>query len=82
VVSLTDPDRLIIRRAALAVMLAFGVRSPSRGLEILTSVFSWGAVGLDQPGSRRDSTRLDIGMSRGRADELLKQRVYQVDEAA
>jgi hypothetical protein len=76
-----DPGRLIIRRAALALVLAFGVRSPSRGLEILTSVFSWAAVGLDQPGSRRDRTWLDFGMSRERAEELLKVRLYQVGEA-
>jgi hypothetical protein len=76
-----DPDRLIVRRAAIAVVLAFGVRSPSRGLEILASVFSWAAAGLDQPGRRRDRMWLDFGMSRERAEELLKQRVYQVDEA-
>lgn len=76
-----DPDRLVIRRAALAVVLAFGVRSPSRGLEILTSVLSLAAVGLDQPGSRRDRTWLDFGMSREGSEELLRQRVYQVNEA-
>jgi hypothetical protein len=76
-----DPDHLIIRRAALAVVFALGVRPPARGPEILTGVFSWAAVGLDQPGSRRDRTWLDFGMSRDRAEELLKQRVHQVDEA-
>lgn len=74
-----DPERLIIRRAALAVVLAFGVRAPSRGLQILMTVFSWAAVGLGQPGSRRDRTWLDFGMSRERAEELLQQRVYQVE---
>jgi hypothetical protein len=44
-------------------------------------VFSWAAVSLDQPGRRRDRMWLDVGMSRERAEELLGQRVYQVDEA-
>jgi hypothetical protein len=46
----SDPDRLIIRRAALAVVFALGVRPPARRPEILTGVFSWEATGLDQPG--------------------------------
>jgi hypothetical protein len=77
----SDPDRLIIRRAALAVVFALGVRPPARRPEILTGVFSWAAIGLDQPGGRRDRTWLDFGMSGERAEELLEQRVHDVGEA-
>jgi hypothetical protein len=76
----SDPDRLIVRRAAVAVVFALGVRAPGRKLEILTGAFSWAAVGLDQPGSRRDRTWLDLGMSREHAEELLRHRIYHVDE--
>ena len=77
----SDPDRLIIRRAALAVVFALGVWPPARRPEILTGVFSWAATGLDQPGGRRDRPWLDSGMSRERAEELLEQRVHDVGEA-
>jgi hypothetical protein len=77
--SSSDPSKMILRRAALAVIFALGVRSPDRGIDILTGAFSWAAVGLDQPGHRRDRTWLDLGMPRGRAEELLRERVYHVD---
>jgi hypothetical protein len=76
----TDPQHLIVRRAALAVVFALGARPPQRKLAILTGAFSWAAVGLDEPGRRRDRTWLDLNMSRERAEEQLKHRVYQVDE--
>jgi hypothetical protein len=77
----SDPGRLTVRRAAIAVVFALGVRAPARELEILTGVFSWAAVGLDRPGERRDRTWLDFGMSREHAEELLRNRVHQVDSA-
>jgi hypothetical protein len=77
----SDPDQLIVRRAAIAVVFALGGRAPERRLEILTGAFSWAAVGLDRPDGRRDRTWLDLGMSRERAEELLRHRVYHVDEA-
>lgn len=73
----SDPGKLIIRKAAVAAVFALGVQAPGRRLEILTGVLSWVAAGLDQPGSRRDRTWLDFGMSRGEAEELLKERVQQ-----
>lgn len=73
-----DPDRLTIRRAALAVVFALRVSAPGLRPEILTGAFSWVAGGLDKPGGRRDRTWLDIGMSRNRAEELLRQRIGQV----
>lgn len=78
--SSSDPGRLIVRRAAIAVVFALGVRAPERRLEILTGVFSWAAVGLDRPGGRRDRTWLDLGMSREHAEELLRHRVHEVGE--
>jgi hypothetical protein len=78
--SSSDLNQLIVRRAAIAVVFALGVRAPGRKLEILTGAFSWAAVGLDQSGGRRDRTWLDLGMSRARAEELLRHRVHQVDE--
>lgn len=78
--SSSEPDRLIVRRAAIAVVFALGVRAPGRRLDILIGAFSWAAVGLDQPGGRRDRNWLDLGMSRTRAEELLRDRVHQVDE--
>lgn len=77
--SSSDPDRLIVRRAAIAVIFALGVGAPGRRLDILTGAFSWAAVGLDRPGSRRDRTWLDLGMSRPRAEELLQHRVREVE---
>jgi hypothetical protein len=76
----SDPGKVIVRRAAIAVVFALGVRAPGRGLEILTGAFSWVAIGLDRSGVRRDRTWLDLGMSRERAEELLRERVHQVDE--
>lgn len=76
----SDSGKVIIRRAAIAVVFALGVRAPERRLEILTGAFSWATAGLDRPGSRRDRTWLDLGMSREHAEELLRYRVHQVDE--
>jgi hypothetical protein len=75
-----DPQQLIVRRAALAVVFALGVRPPRRKVAIITGAFSWAAAGLDEPGHRRDRTWMDLNTSRERAEELLKHRVYQVDE--
>lgn len=78
--SSSDPDWLIVRRAAMAVIFALGVRATGRKLDILTGAFSWAVAGLDRSGGRRDQTWLDLGMSRARAEEQLRQRTHQVDE--
>jgi hypothetical protein len=75
----SDPGKVIVRRAALGVIFALGVRTPERGIDILTGAFSWAAIGLDQPGRRHDRTWLDLGMSRERAEKLLRDRVYHID---
>jgi hypothetical protein len=77
-----DPDQLLVRRAAAAVPFALGVRPPAGPLEILTGVLTWAAAGLDIPSSRRDRVWLDFGMPRTQAEELLQQRIHEVDEAS
>jgi hypothetical protein len=74
-----DPTALIVRRAALAVVFALGVRPPQRKPEILTGALTWASAGLDDPQLRRDRTWFDVGIARGQAEELLKQRIYEVD---
>jgi hypothetical protein len=76
-----DPQRLIVRRAGLAVVFALGVRPPQRKPEILTGAFTWAAVGLDEPGHRRDRTWIDVNTSREQAEELLKHRIYRLSES-
>lgn len=75
-----DPSKITIRRAALAVIFALSVRPPGRSPGILTGAFSWAAGGLDQSTDRHDRTWLDLGWSREQAEELLSDRIYQVDE--
>jgi hypothetical protein len=76
-----DPGHVIVRRAALAVPFALGVCQPGGRPETLTGMLTWAAAGLDIPGSRRDRVWLDLGMSRGHAEELLQKRIQQVDGA-
>jgi hypothetical protein len=76
-----DPDRVILTRAALAAPFALGVRPPDDPPEILTGVFSWVAVGLDTPGARQDRVWFDLGMALEQAEELLQERIYQVEPA-
>jgi hypothetical protein len=76
-----DAQLLIVRRAGLAVVFVLLVRSPHAKPSTLAGAFSWAAVGLDEPGHRRDRTWIDLNISREQAAELLKQRLYQVGEA-
>lgn len=74
-----SPDRadlITVTRAALAVSFALSVVSRKR--EILTGVFSWVAVRLDQPGNRKDQVWLDLWTDLDRAEEELRKRVYAV----
>jgi hypothetical protein len=77
-----DPEALIVKRAALAVMFALCVRPPQRNPQILTGAFTWAAVGLDEPGLRRDRTWLDVNIARAQAEELLKHRIYEAGTAS
>ena len=76
--SASDPGVLTVRRAAVAVPFALGVRKLAARPDILTGVLTWAAVGLDMPGTRRDRVWLDFGMTRERAEELLQQRIHEV----
>jgi len=79
--SSADPQRVIVRRAGLAVVFALGVLSPQRKPAILTGAFTWAVAGLDQPGHRRDRTWIDLHTTREQAEELLNYRVRHLDEA-
>ena len=75
----TDPETLIVRRAALAVVFALRVRPPERKPEILTGAFTWVAVRLDVPSGRGDRTWFDVNIDRAQAEELVKRRIYEAD---
>jgi hypothetical protein len=77
-----DPSSVVVSRAGLAAPFAVGVLPPGGRREILTGVFSWVAVGLDEPGARLDRIWFDLGMTRDHAERLLRERVYDVDRAA
>jgi hypothetical protein len=77
--STADPQTLIVRRAALAVVFALRVRAPQRNPEVLTGALTWAATGLNDPPLRRDRTWFDVNISRGQAEELLKHRIYEVE---
>jgi len=75
----TDPQTMIVRRAALAVVFALGVRPPERKTDILTGAFTWAAVRLDDPGLRGDRMWFDVNTDRAQAEELIKRRIYEAE---
>jgi hypothetical protein len=74
-----DPEHVIVTRAALAVSLAFAVMPPDVRREVLTAVLSWAAAGLDTVDTRNDRVWLDFAMNRERAEQLLHQRIYNLE---
>jgi hypothetical protein len=42
--------------------------------------FTWATTGVDQPGGCRDRTWIDFNTSPGLAEDLLKQRIYHVNQ--
>jgi hypothetical protein len=76
-----DSEKIVVRRAALAVKFALSVRPPNGKREFVVGSFSWVATGLDSPGSRRDRTWFDVGMGMTKAAALLQERVWEVDRA-
>jgi hypothetical protein len=68
-----------MRRASVAVPFAVGLRPPALRPEVLTGILTRAATGPDLPG-RRDRIWLDFGMPSQRAEELLKQRIFEVEE--
>ncbi len=71
-------NRILITRAGLAVSFALSVTAPEREREVLTGVFTWVAVRLDQPDNRQDQVWLDLGADLEWAEEELRKRIHQV----
>jgi hypothetical protein len=71
-----DPNKLIVKRAALAVPFELQVRSEG-GVEQLRGVFSWVATGLNA--ERNDCAYLDLGVEMEWASMMLKARIYELD---
>ncbi|MFD7710185.1 hypothetical protein ACFV6E_08135 [Streptomyces sp. NPDC059785] len=76
------PDRIIVTRAGLALPFALSVTAPGRKREILTGVFTWVAVGLDQPGGRKDQVWLDLRADPDWAEAELRKRIHLVGRPA
>jgi hypothetical protein len=68
--------RLLINRAAFAVIFVLATRSPTGSRETLTGAFSWVATGLAKPNERKDRIWIDLRMNREQAEGLLRQRIY------
>ncbi|MFI8763505.1 hypothetical protein ACIGN6_01065 [Streptomyces sp. NPDC053792] len=73
-----DASHLIVTRAGIALSFALSVTSPGRSRETLQGAFSWVAVGLDQPGERKDQVWLDLRVDLDRAETELRERIYRV----
>ncbi len=77
----TPPDderHMIVTRAGMALPFALSVTSPGRGRDILQGVFTWVAVRLDQPGTRKDQVWFDLRADLDRAETELRERIYLV----
>lgn len=79
--SARDPGHLTIRRVAVAIPFTLGAQPPVGDPAVLTGFLTWAVAGLDRPGRRRDRQWFDLRISRGRAEELLQERINQVDPA-
>lgn len=75
-----DPERIVVRRAGLAVPFALAAVPPGDPIAVLTGVFTWVAVGLDGAENRRDRVWFDLGMTREQAEDLLSSRIYEPDQ--
>ncbi|MFI2077211.1 MULTISPECIES: hypothetical protein [Streptomyces] len=76
-----DASHMIVTRAGIALTFALSVTSPGRRREILQGVFSWVAVSLDQPGTRKDRVWLDLRADLDWAETELRKRIYLVGQA-
>ncbi|GIH96784.1 hypothetical protein ACFFMN_14840 [Planobispora siamensis] len=75
-----DPDKVLVVRAALALPFALSVCPPEGERSVLQGVFSWVAAGLDRPDGRRDRVWFDLGTDLQEAAELLRDRIYSLDD--
>lgn len=76
-----DEQVMLVARAALAARFALSVHSSQHGRSVLLGVFSWAAVNLSPPGSRKDRHWLDLGVGLDWAGERLQGRLYGIDDA-
>ncbi|MEV0644799.1 hypothetical protein AB0I28_06010 [Phytomonospora sp. NPDC050363] len=74
-----DGDRMVLTRAAIAVPFGLGVRSPDGGFHALSGVFTIAMSGLDEAGPPRSQLWLDLDAGADWAEELLVERIYEVD---
>jgi hypothetical protein len=75
----SDGDRIVVRRAGLAVPFALGAIAPGRPVDVLTGVFTWVATGLDAPEGHADQVWFDLGMTRQQAETRLEGRIFELD---
>ncbi|WP_043668222.1 hypothetical protein [Streptomyces xylophagus] len=75
-----DESHLIVTRAGIALPFALSVTSPGRSRDILQGVFTWVAVRLDQPGTRKDQVWFDLRADLDRAETELRERIYLVGQ--
>ncbi|MEU8550948.1 hypothetical protein AB0C81_28890 [Streptomyces roseoverticillatus] len=71
---------MIVTRAGIALPFALSVTSPTYKREILQGAFSWVAVGLDQPGTRKGRVWLDLRADLDWAETELRKRIYLVSQ--
>ncbi|ATZ22361.1 hypothetical protein ACFZBM_17755 [Streptomyces lavendulae] len=70
---------MLVTRAALAAPFALSVRTTQYGRNTLLGVFSWAAVNLLPPRTRKDRHWFDLGVGLDWADERLRERIYEID---
>ncbi|MEU9942894.1 hypothetical protein ACIP46_26930 [Streptomyces lavendulae] len=74
-----DEQIMLVTRAALAAPFALSVRTTQYGRNTLLGVFSWAAVNLLPPQTRKDRHWFDLGVGLDWADERLRERIYEID---
>jgi len=74
-----QPNKIIVRRAGMAVPFALAVIDPAGRRDVLTGVFSWVAVGLDRSDARQHQTWLELKTTRAAAGEALKLRILDLE---
>lgn len=73
----TDSSKAILVRSAVAFEFALSVESQGQSHQ-LSGVYTWAAVGLDQPGQHKHRVWMDLGgtLSTFGSEGELKARVY------
>lgn len=74
-----DEEVMVLTRAALAAPFALSVHSAQHGRSVLLGVFSWAAVNLAPPQTRKDRHWFDLGVGLDWAGERLQERIYGID---